>query len=97
MGYISVITLLYTFTTFQEKCLNYLDNEPSSQPKIKRKNVNPYGEIITSDAVFEKVFENIQMQEQQRLKNAKRPNKWQKVETQFETDGETEEEEEEEE
>ena len=31
--------------------------------------------------IFEKVFENIQMQEQQRLKNAKRPKKSQKVET----------------
>ena len=73
-----------------------MDNKLSSQPKIKRKNVNPYGEIVTSDAVFEKVFENIQMQEQQRLKNAKRPKKSQKVETEFETDEETEEEKEEE-
>ena len=37
--------------------------------------------LLTQDAVFEKVFENIQMQEQQRLKNAKRPKKSQKVET----------------
>ena len=66
------------------KCL---DNKPSSQRKIKRKNVNPYGEIVTSDAVFEKVFENIQMQEQQRLKNTTRPKNSQKVETEFETDG----------
>ena len=36
------------------------------------------------------------MQEQQRLKNAKRPKKSQKVETQFETDRETEKKEEEE-
>ena len=74
-----------------------MDNKLSSQPKIKIKNVNPYREIVTSDAVFEKVFENIQMQEQQRLKNAKRPKKSQKVETEFETDEETEEEEKEEE
>ena len=67
------------------KCL---DNKPSSQRKIKRKNVNPYREIVTSDAVFEKVFENIQMQEQQRLKNTTRPKNSQKVETEFETDGE---------
>ena len=68
------------------KCL---DNKPSSQHKIKRKNVSPYREIVTSDAVFEKVFENIQMQEQQRLKNTTRPKNSQKVETEFETDGET--------
>ena len=37
------------------------------------------------------------MQEQQRLKNAKRPKKSQKLETEFETDEETEEEEKEEE
>ena len=49
------------------------------------------------DAVFEKVFENIQMQEKQRLKNVKRPKKLQKVEAEFETDRETKEEEDEEE
>ena len=42
--------------------------------------------LLTQDAVFEKVFENIQMQEQQRLKNAKRPKKSQKVEIELETD-----------
>ena len=51
---------MYLFCTFQEECLNHLDNKPPNQPKIKRKNVNPYGEIVTSDAVFEKIFENIQ-------------------------------------
>ena len=70
-----------------------MDNKSSSKPKIKRKNVNTYGEIVTSDAVFEKVFENIQMQEQQRLKNAKKSKKSQKVEAEFETGGEIEEEE----
>ena len=70
-----------------------MDNKPLSQPQIQRKNVDPYGEIVTSDAVFEKVFENIQMQEQQSLKNAKRSKKSQKVETEFETDEEIEEEE----
>ena len=49
------------------------------------------------DAVFEKVFENIQIQEKQRLKNVKRPKKLQKVEAEFETDRETKEEEDEEE
>ena len=68
------------FTAFQEEYLKCLD-KPLSQPKIKGKSINPYGEIVTSDAVFEKVFENIQMQEQQRLKNPKRPKKSQKVET----------------
>ena len=74
-----------------------MDNKPSSQPKIKRKNVNPYGEIVTLDAAFEKMFENIQMQEKQRLKNVKRSKKLQKVEAEFETDEETKEEEDEEE
>ena len=74
-----------------------MDNKSLSKPKIKRKNVNTYGEIVTSDAVFEKVFENIQMQEQQRLKNAKKSKKSQKVEAEFETGGEIEEEEKEEE
>ena len=69
------------FTAFQEESLKRLDNKPLSQPKIKGKRINPYGEIVTSDAVSEKVFENIQMQEQQRLKKAKRPKKSQKVET----------------
>ena len=35
--------------------------------------------LLTQDAVFEKVFENIQMQEQQRLKNAKRPKNHKKL------------------
>ena len=86
--------MIYPFTylscTFQEECLKHLDNKPSYQPKIKRKNINPYGEIVLSDAVFEKVFESIQMQEQERLKNAKRLKKSQKVETEFETDEEIE-------
>ena len=57
--YICNIFFYIPFTTFQEECLKRLDNKPS-EPKIKRKNLNPYRKIVTSDAVFEKVFENIQ-------------------------------------
>ena len=45
MGYTYVIYSYILFTTIQEECLKCLDNKPS-QPKIKRKNVNPYGEIV---------------------------------------------------
>ena len=45
VGYIYVIYSYIPFTTIQEECLKCLDNKPS-QPKIKRKNVNPYGEIV---------------------------------------------------
>ena len=48
---------------FQEECLRRLDNRPADEPKIKRPNVNPCGEIVTSDVVFEQVFNDIQMEE----------------------------------
>ena len=57
---------------FQEECLKWLDNRPAGQPKIKRWNVNPYGEIVTSDADFEKVFNDIQMEEEEKSKKATR-------------------------
>ena len=59
LGYICVTyPFIYLCCAFQEECLKRLDNKPSCQPKIKRKNGNPHGEIVTSDAVYEKVFEN---------------------------------------
>ena len=57
---------------------------PTPSPLIR-------GEGGSNYAVFEKVFENIQVQGQQRLKNAKRSKNSQKVETEFETDGHIEE------
>ena len=74
---------------FQEECLKRLDNRPADQPKIKRRNVNPYGEIVTSDAVFEKVFNDIQMKEEGKSRKATR-----KIARQhkLELDSETEEE-----
>ena len=41
-----IYPFMYLFCTIQEECLKHLDNKPSYQPKIKRKNVNPYGEIV---------------------------------------------------
>ena len=74
---------------FQEECLKRLDNQPADQPKIKRRNVNPYSEIVTSDAVFEKVFNDIQMKEEGKSRKATR-----KIACQhkLELDSETEEE-----
>ena len=57
---------------FKEECLKRLDNRPADQPKIKRRNVNPCGEIMTSDTVFEKVFNDIQMEEEKKSKKATR-------------------------
>lgn len=74
---------------FQEECLRRLDNRPADQPKIKRWNVNPYGEIVTSDAVFEKVFNDIQMEEEKKSKNYTRKIARRKK---LELDSETEEE-----
>ena len=45
-----------------------MDNETSSGPKIKRRNVNPYGDIVRSDETFQTVYDAIEEEE----KNAKR-------------------------
>jgi len=48
-------------TTFENLCLKYLDSNISSSstaaPKLKRRKVNPYGEIVTSDEHFQKAQE----------------------------------------
>ena len=72
---------------FQEECLRRLDNRPADQPKIKRRNVNPYGEIVTSDAVFEKVFNDIQMEEEKKSKkNTRKIARRKKLELDSETE-----------
>ena len=45
-----------------------MDNKTSTGPKIKRRNVNPYGDIVTSDETFQTVYDAIEEEE----KNAKR-------------------------
>ena len=74
---------------FQEECLKRLDNRPADPPKIKWQNLNPYGEIVASDVIFEKVFSNIQMEEEEKSRKAAR-----KIACQhkLELDSETEEE-----
>ena len=52
------------------KCL---DNQPPDPPKVKRRAVSPYSEIITSDIFFEKVVtENEEKDEKERIKFAKK-------------------------
>ena len=52
------------------KCL---DNQPPDAPKVKRRAVSPYSEIITSDIFFEKVVtKNEEKDEKERIKFAKK-------------------------
>ena len=43
--------------------LKRLDNKPYDQPKIKRRTVNRYGEIITDDSYFKEVYDEIEQEE----------------------------------
>ena len=46
-----------------EQCLKCLDNKPYDQPKIKRRTINRYGEIIADDSYFKEVYDEIEQEE----------------------------------
>ena len=63
----TLIMIIFCFS-FQQQCLKRLDNKNYEQ-KIKRRSINFYFEIITSDECLQKVFHEIDEGEEEAAKN----------------------------
>ena len=61
--------------SFKEECLKRLDNKAFEQPKVKRRQVNPYDDIVTSDAYFEKVFNELEEESEKEKEKLERKRK----------------------
>ena len=60
-----------TNSIFQEECPKQLDNQPGkpgNQVKIKRKGVNPCGDIVTSNKTFENILKKFDEKKQTEAK-----------------------------
>ena len=70
----TLIMIIFCFS-FQQQCLKRLDNKNYEQ-KIKRRSINSYFEIITSDECFQKVFHEIDEGEEEAAKNQNTHSEW---------------------
>ena len=61
--------------SFKEECLKRLDNKNYEQPKVKRRQINSYGDIVTSDAYFEKVFNELEEEKEEKEKKLQKRGK----------------------
>ena len=67
-----------------------MDNKTSSGPKIKRRNVNPYGDIVKSDETFQIVYDAIEEEEKYSKREKSRSSSFRKNIPEIETESEEE-------